>query len=382
MKQIGVYQKKSRAYEATGCIVEEQILERFGSFPLPDKPEGYYCLSVKEPMVLYVTVEKTVSMEDLRGSRKYVVYLPDDLPEADPETAAAILNAYCKQTGTVRAHPAEAAAALVLLDSLPPEIRRSLILTGHAVPGAICADPDAPPAEADPVCTAFLREPKIFARLPQEFASEVQFRTLTPGLFRHTLDRLYEDARKPVTPAKLPADWHRNPLLVNAMLLGYSKVPIPLSVSADVLWASTSPQQIAAFGQQTLSDPALAFALPITRGRYAALDSAFRALAVDQDAPEGRLALGFMLAFLPRRDARILAGQCHMSRGACYSACTAYYLTCLSVRERFRFAQTLAEKSGIRDQGELYRMIWTGRLDRIRSIFLQKPIIIRFRLRR
>ena len=187
MKQIGVYQKKSRAYEATGCIVEEQILERFGAFPA-DKPEGYYCLSVKEPKVLYVTVEKTVSMEDLRGSRKYVVYLPDDLPEADPETAAAILNAYCKQTGTVRAHPADAAAALVLLDSLPPEIRRSLILTGHALPGAVCADPDAPPAKADPVCTAFLREPKIFARLPQEFASEVQFRPLTPRLFKNTLE--------------------------------------------------------------------------------------------------------------------------------------------------------------------------------------------------
>ena len=109
-----------------------------------------------------------------------------------------------------------------------------------------------------------------------------------------------------MTPEKLPADWHRNPLLANALLVRYSKVPIPLSVSADVLWASTSPQQIAAFGQQTLSDPALAFALPISRGRYAALDSAFRALAVDQDAPEGRLALGFMLAFLPRRD--ILAG--------------------------------------------------------------------------
>ena len=106
MKQIGVYQKKSRAYEATGCIVEEQILERFGAFPA-DEPEGYYCLSMKERTVLYVSLEKTISAEDLRGSRKYTVFLPDDLPEADPETAAAILNAYCTQTGTVRAHPAQ-----------------------------------------------------------------------------------------------------------------------------------------------------------------------------------------------------------------------------------------------------------------------------------
>ncbi|MBQ8079928.1 MAG: hypothetical protein IJ236_08245, partial [Oscillospiraceae bacterium] len=236
MKQIGVYQKKSRAYEATGCIVEEQILERFGAFPA-DEPEGYYCLSMKERKVLYVSLEKTISAEDLRGSRKYTVFLPDDLPEADPETAAAILNAYCTQTGTVRAHPAEAAAALLLLDALPEEIRSSLVLTGHAVPGAVCADPEAPPAEADPVCTAFLREPKIFARLPQEYASELQFRPQTPRLFKNTLDRVYEDARKPVTPEKLPADWHRNPLLANALLVRYSKVPIPLSVSADVLWA-------------------------------------------------------------------------------------------------------------------------------------------------